>query len=107
MPDTRDIDAASQMGVREDHPVIPSRKQISKMAIEAASRVLQPQHDDQRLSLALDTQNEQIKLLGNQKVSRPDISEMDSLDRVRKPAGPNGNFVVSKARNIDNLPEKA
>ena len=40
MPDTRDIDAASKMGVRENHPVIPSRKEISKMAIEAASRVL-------------------------------------------------------------------
>ena len=105
--DTREVDAASQMGVREDHPVIPSRKEISRMAIEAASRVLHPQHGEQQLALALDARNEETKLLENPKVSRPDIGEMESLERVKRRTGSGDNFVISKARNIDNLPEKA
>ena len=105
--DTREVDAASQMGVRENHPVIPSRKEISRMAIEAASSVLQPKHGDQQLALALDAGIEETKLIKNTKVSRSDIGEMESLERVNKRTGTGDNFVISKARNIDNLPEKA
>ena len=75
------------------------------MAIAAASRVLQEGTGVQQLSWALDANNEQQRLLEKSKVSKPDLGEMARLERVEESS--KGNFVIKKAKNLDNLVEKA
>lgn len=104
--DFKEFDEQAQMGPKKDHPVIPSQKEISMMAIEAASQALHADENSPSLtqialptgdsnSLILSKSSKKSIFLKKQKLERSVTRAVDS------------NFTISKAVNLDNLPEKA
>ena len=108
------------MGLREDHPVIPTSRDVSRLAIQAASELSKSSNSGNDFSmsrLALPSasnyrENSEIAALAvgsssfAQIFKRPNIDELEKLDRTVK-TSVKSNFVVTKAHNLENLPDKA
>lgn len=101
------------MGIKKNHPVLPSKKQLSEMAFQAANNAVMVSEDESRiesslgqLALPLDESASELMIANGHKVKKVDISQLDSLERETK-AQIQSNFVLSKAKTMDNLPEKA
>ena len=64
-----DLEKTYKVGIREDHPVIPSRKELSALALAAASQV----------SASLEQRSPGLALEFNQNAALTQIGQTNSL----------------------------
>jgi hypothetical protein len=101
---------------QDTHPVLPMKKQISLIAAQALGKAIEGTHStEQILAIGDGTSNGiadamlEVRHSKGARSKKVDINTLEGLGRVPNPAwsSSKGNFVISKAINIDNLPEKA
>ena len=106
--DFTEFDREAQMGLRKDHPVIPHPTYVSKLAIEAASQAIESsgEYGPSLIQLALSNDHRARQL--NLPISKGAdiVAERETLERAVT-VEIQGNFTISKAKTMDNLPEKA
>lgn len=98
----------------EQHSVMPSKKQISMVAANALALAIEGKTEASSTQLSLMPTNyvaDAMMAVQHQTIFKPkkvDISKLESLERtVNRKFSQDSNFVITKAVNMDNLPEKA